>query len=250
MSPAPHSVGLCSRGRTLEPRALASNRRRLYSGSRGVRNRGLSGGGAASVHCWTRGSCAGDCACGGGRHVQSRHRQLDAPAGVRSSRRDRPPGSTFSMRRASAFTPTTGSMTRVRRSTCRANSCPIRSATPTTSAARGSRWFFNPRINIGAMINTERQDELRLHRPHLAHSALQGVLLRGRVWRRGQHLAVARRTEPRQHRLPLGLPRIGRLRLPVRRALGRYRQCRAHLAREPVHQHQPGPDPGRRADRV
>jgi hypothetical protein len=31
MSPAPHSVGLCSRGRTLEPPALASNRERLYS---------------------------------------------------------------------------------------------------------------------------------------------------------------------------------------------------------------------------
>ena len=111
-------------------------------------------------------------------------------------------------------------------------------------------WFFNPRINVGAMINTGGKTSYEIHRPHLAHSALQGVLLRGRVWRCGQHLAIAGRTGPRQHRLPLGFPQVGRLRLPVQRALGFYRQCRAHLAREPVHPHQPRPDSGRRADRV
>ena len=76
-------------------------------------------------------------------------------------------------------------------------------------------WFFNPRINLGAMINTGGKTSYGFTGPHLAHPDLPGVLLRGRVRRRGQHLAPAQRAGPREHRLPLRLPRIRRLRLSV-----------------------------------
>ena len=51
-------------------------------------------------------------------------------------------------------TPTTGFMMRVRRSTCRPKSCPRRSVIPSNIGGRYFSWFFNPRINVGAMVNT------------------------------------------------------------------------------------------------
>ena len=42
-------------------------------------------------------------------------------------------------------------------------------------------WFFNPRINIGGMINTGGEDELRLHRLHLAHPDLKGFFFEGEL---------------------------------------------------------------------
>ncbi len=112
------------------------------------------------------------------------------------------------MRRASASTLTTGSMTRIRRSTSRANSFLA------DRLSQQHRWavvflVFRSAHQHRRDDQHRRQDELRLYRPHLAHSDLQGVLLRGRVRRRGQHLAVAQRARPRQHGLPLRLRESG-----------------------------------------
>jgi len=99
--------------------------------------------------------------------------------------------------------------------------------------ASGSAGFFNPRINIGAMINTEGKTSYGLHRPHLAHSALQGVLLRRRC------SAAAVNTSPLRDepdRVNTGcrwdFRESGGFGYQFQRALGRYRQCRAHLACE------------------
>ena len=111
-------------------------------------------------------------------------------------------------------------------------------------------WFFNPRINIGAMINTGGKTSYGFTGLTWRIPIYKGFFFEGEFGGCGQHFAPARRAGPHQHRLPLGLSGIGRLRLPVQRALGSDRQCRAHLACDLLHPHQPGPDAGRGKDRV
>ena len=96
-------------------------------------------------------------------------------------------------------------------------------------------WFFNPRINVGAMINTGGKTSYGFAGLTWRIPIYKGFFFEGEFGGAVNTSPVARRAGPGQHRLPLGLPRIGRLRLPVQRALGSHRQRRAHFAREPVH---------------
>ena len=111
-------------------------------------------------------------------------------------------------------------------------------------------WFFNPRINIGAMINTEGKTSYGFTGLTWRIPIYKGFFFEGEFGAAVNTSTL--RDEP--DRVNTGcrwdFREVRRLRLPVRRALGCYRQYRAHLARQPLHPHQPRPDPGRRADRV
>ncbi len=111
-------------------------------------------------------------------------------------------------------------------------------------------WFFNPRINLGAMINTGGKTSYGFTGLTWRIPIYKGFFFEG-------EFGAAVNTSPLRDepdRVNTGcrwdFREFRRLRLPVRRALGRDRQCRAHLAREPVHAYQPRPDPGWRADRL
>ena len=106
-------------------------------------------------------------------------------------------------------------------------------------------WFFDPRINIGAMINTGGKTSYGFTGLTWRIPIYKGFFFEGEFGGAVNTSPLRDEGGPRQHRLPLGLPRIGRLRLPVQRALGSHRQHRAHLARELLHPHQPGLDAGR-----
>ena len=111
-------------------------------------------------------------------------------------------------------------------------------------------WFFNPRINLGAMINTGGKTSYGFTGLTWRIPIYKGFFFEGEFGAAVNTSTL--RDEP--DRVNTGcrwdFREFRRLRLPVRRALGRYRQRRAHQPCEPVHPHQPGPDPGRRANRL
>ena len=154
------------------------------------------------------------------------------------------------MRRASASTPTTGSMTRIRRSTCRASSCPRRSAIPTTSVDQWFSWFFDPRINIGAMINTGGKTSYGFTGLTWRIPIYKGFFFEGEFG--GAVNTSPLRDEP--GRVNTGcrfdFRESGGFGYQFNEHWDCHRQHRAHLAREPVHQHQPRLNPGRRPDRL
>ena len=111
-------------------------------------------------------------------------------------------------------------------------------------------WFFNPRINIGAMINTGGKTSYGFTGLTWRIPIYKGFFFEG-------EFGAAVNTSPLRDepdRVNTGcrwdFREFRRLRLPVQRTLGFHRQYRAHQPCEPVHPYQPGPDPGRRADRV
>ena len=106
-------------------------------------------------------------------------------------------------------------------------------------------WFFNPRIHVGGMINTGGGTSYGFTGLTWRIPIYKGFFFEG-------EFGAAVNTSPLRdepNRVNTGcrwdFREFGRLRLPVRRALGCHRQCRAHQPCEPVHPHQPGPDPGR-----
>ena len=111
-------------------------------------------------------------------------------------------------------------------------------------------WFFNPRINVGAMINTGGKTSYGFAGLTWRIPIYKGFFFEGEFG--GAVNTSPLRDEP--GRVNTGcrwdFREFGRLRLPVQRALGSHRQRRAHLAREPVHAYQPGAHPGWREDRV
>ena len=111
-------------------------------------------------------------------------------------------------------------------------------------------WFFNPRINVGAMVNTGGKTSY----------AFTGLTWRIPIYKafffEGEFGGAVNNapTHPEEDRVDMGcrltFREIGRLRIPVQRACRSDRQHRAHLARDLLHPYQPGPDPGRGEDRV
>ena len=101
------------------------------------------------------------------------------------------PISTFFRKCGSASTPTTGFMTKIRPVDLSAEILVLAVSAIQTNRRPLFLLVLRSAYQHWRDDQHRRQDKLRLHRPHLAHSDLQGVLLRGRVRRRRQHLAVA-----------------------------------------------------------
>ena len=121
---------------------------------------------------------------------------------------------------------------------------------PNNIGGKWFSWFFDPRINVGGMINTGGKTSYGFFGLTWRIPIYKGFFFEGEFG--GAVNTSPLRDEP--DRVNTGcrwdFREFGRVRLSVQRALGSHRQRRAHLAREPVHSYQPGPDAGRRTDRI
>ena len=121
---------------------------------------------------------------------------------------------------------------------------------PNNIGGRYFSWFFDPRINIGAMINTGGKTSygftgltwrIPIYKAFFFEGEFGGAVNTSPLRDEPGRVNTGCRFDFREFR---------RLRLPVQRALGSHRQHRAHLAREPLHAHQPRPYASRREGRI
>ncbi len=111
-------------------------------------------------------------------------------------------------------------------------------------------WFFDPRINVGGMINTAGKTSyaftgftwrIPIYRKFFFEGEFGGAVNNAPDWHEPGRVDMG---------CALTFREVGRIRLPVQRKLGSDRVHRARLPRQLLHAHQPRPHPGRGEDRL